>query len=201
MVFPMLWSWARTLLCPGTSTVASSNEMGKKEPSTEPRDSRCAAWKAGEDLQILFCLLDFSAFPQSFQFFRDFSFASSVNIALERREVKCELARSLIDAAREQITRDDVLPSCCIRVRHDFHHPHAFGIVGEEPSFGRFGVRKELAQGTQTVVRSGWGQARSWKARSRKAMFVPHSTPVPKGSAGPGEPDPALGTRGPHATT
>lgn len=110
--------------------------------------------------------------------------------------MKCELARSLIDAAREQITRDDALPSCCIRVRHDFHHPHAFGIVGEEPSFGRFGVRKELAQGTQTVVRSDWGQA-----RSRKAMFVPQSIPVPKGSAGPGEPDPALGTRSPHATT
>lgn len=107
----------------------------------------------------------------------------------------------MIDAAREQITRDDALPSHCIRVRHDFHHPHAFGIVGEEPSFGRFGVRKELAQGTQTVVRSDWGQARSWKARSWKATFVPQSIPVPKGSAGPGEPDPALGTRSPHATT
>lgn len=39
--------------------------------------------------------------------------------------------------------RENALPSCCAQVGHDCHRPHVSGIAGEEPSFSKFGVRKE----------------------------------------------------------
>ena len=97
---------ASTLLCPGTrhqglpairSAGAGqggdlSRALSCLTRAQHPCDSRSAAWKAGKDFQPEFCLLDFSAFPQSSQFFCDFSFAGSVNIVLERREMESELA-------------------------------------------------------------------------------------------------------------
>lgn len=153
---------ASTLLCPGTrhSGLPAIRSVGAGQGgdllralscltrAQDPRDSHCAAWKAGKDFPTGFCLLDFSTLPQSSRFFHDFSFASSVNIVLEARD-EIWAWRSLIDTAPEQITRDETLPSCCIQVGHDFHQLHIFGIFGEDPSFSRFGVSKELAWGMQ----------------------------------------------------